>query len=410
MPEVTIEDNKSYDVESPVVPRMASVSVDKVEGLPDDFVFGCDVSSLISEEKSGVVYYNFAGEKEDLLKILADNGVNTIRVRVWNDPYDAEGFGYGGGNCDVTNAILIGKRATEYGMGVHIDFHYSDFWSDPGKQMVPKAWEAMSIEEKETAVYDFTTESLDLILAAGVNVTMVQVGNEITSGMSGEKNKTNVARLLKQGSKAIRELSEKYKKEILVAVHYTNPEKKTYSGYASTLATNEVDYDVFVSSYYPYWHGTLENLTSELSKIATKYNKKVMVGVISYAYTFADGDGSANNINEGAWGEFNYEISEQGQVNSVRDCVEAVLAVGSQGIGVCYWEPAWLPVPFSAEESRYMRWQKYGSGWASYFAGSYDPNDAGKYYGGSGWDNQALFDFSGHPLESLKMFNMMRGK
>ena len=385
------------------------VVLEPIEGLSEDFLFGCDVSTLIAQENSGVVYYNTEGKAQDPLLTLAENGVNMVRIRVWNDPYDENGNGYGGGNCDTANAIAIGKRATQYEMECFIDYHYSDFWSDPAKQMCPKAWEGMSISEKEKAIYDYTKESLGQILKAGVNVTMVQIGNEITSGMSGEYDWANITTLLKSASKAVRELSTQYDKDIEIAVHFTNPEKAgRYAKLAKTLDDYQVDYDIFASSYYSFWHGTLDNLTKVLDEVATKYDKKVMVAEISYAYTYEDGDGHKNTIYEGAWGEFDYEVSVQGQADCVRDCVAALAKLGDKAIGICYWEPAWIPVPDDKGMTRSEIWEKYGSGWASSFASGYDPKDAGVYYGGSAWDNQALFDKDGKPLPSIEMFEMMQ--
>ncbi len=374
----------------------------------EDFLFGCDVSTLIAQENSGVVYYNEAGEVQDPLLTLAENGVNMVRVRVWNDPYDENGNGYGGGNCDTANAIAIGTRATAYNMQCFINYHFSDFWSDPSKQMCPKAWVGMTIEEKTAAIYDYTKESLGEILQAGVNVTMVQLGNEITSGMSGETDWANITALIKSAGKAVRELSAEYDKDIQIVVHFTNPEKGRYSTYAKTLDAYDVDYDIFASSYYSFWHGTLDNLKKVLKDVADTYDKKVMVAEISYAYTLEDLDGHKNTIYEGAWGEFDYDISVQGQIAAVTDCVNALAELGEAAIGICYWEPAWIPVPESSDMTRSKIWEAYGSGWASSFASGYDPNDAGVYYGGSAWDNQALFDKDGYPLESIKMFQMMR--
>lgn len=382
--------------------------VEEVEHIPDNFLLGCDVSTLLVQEKSGVVYYDKSGNKDDLMHILAENSVNLARIRVWNDPYDGYGNGYGGGNCDIKTAIEIGKRATENNMGVLIDFHYSDFWADPSKQMCPKAWILMDVDDKAEALYQYTLSGLGEILDEGVNVTMVQLGNETTTGMSGETDWKNITTLMKAGSKAVRELSQKYGKEIKIAIQFTNPEKKKYDWFAKTLEDNQVDYDVFASSYYPFWHGTLDNLQSELANIIHKYHKEVFVAEISYAYTYEDGDDAKNSIYEGAWGEFNYEVSEDGQIEAIRDCALTVASLGEAGLGICYWEPAWIPVPVKDGERRIDIWEKYGSGWASSYAGEYDPNDAGKNYGGSGWDNQALFDYSGHPLKSLDMFNLLR--
>ena len=160
-----------------------------------------DASAVLALGEPGVKYYNFDGKEQDVFYDTGTAGVNYIRLRVWNDPYDENGNGYGGGNNDVATAIALGQRATKYGMKVCIDFHYSDFWADPKKQFVPKAWEGMEIEEKSDALYNFTLESLTQLLDAGVDVGMVQIGNEINNGMSGETDVANVRKLLTAGSK-----------------------------------------------------------------------------------------------------------------------------------------------------------------------------------------------------------------
>ena len=210
-------------------------------------------------------------------------------------------------------------------------------------------------------------------------------------------------------------VEEEKSTDIMVAVHFANPEKSgTYATYASNLNKYNVDYDVFASSYYPYWHGTLENLTSVLSNVATTYNKKVMVAETSWAYTLEDGDGHDNTVRVGNNDTgLDYPISIQGQANEIRSVIQAVANVGEAGIGVMYWEPAWLPVQIydsSAENaaevlaSNKQKWEAYGSGWASSYSAEYDPDDAGIWYGGSAVDNQALFDFTGKPLASLNVF------
>ena len=391
-------------------PVEADIYVEKIDNLNADFIKGVDVSSLLANEKSGVVYYDIEGNKADIFEVMADAGVNYVRIRVWNEPYDSDGNGYGGGNNDVASAITMGKRATKAGMKVLIDFHYSDFWADPGKQKAPKAWSGYSISEKEAALYEYTKESLDKIIKAGVDVGMVQIGNETNNGICGETSWENKCKLFNAGSKAVREINE----DILVAVHFTNPERSgNYANIAKQLDNYGVDYDVFASSYYMFWHGTTSNLTSVLKNIADTYHKKVMVAETSYAYTMEDGDGHGNTIAKGSDLVSGYAASVQGQANVVRDVMAAVADVGSAGIGAFYWEPAWIPVQVydaDAENASAILkenkaiWEKYGSGWASSYAGEYDADDAGKWYGGSAWDNQAMFDFTGHPLASLNVF------
>ena len=179
-----------------------SLYVKKVENLPEDFIFGMDVSSILAEEKSGVKYYGFDGEETDLFSLLAENGINYIRVRVWNNPFDNEGRGFGGGNCDILNAVEIGKRATACGMKLLVDFHYSDFWADPGKQMVPRAWAKLDIDEKEEALYQYTLDCMKQLKDAGVDVGMVQLGNETNGALCGEKIWRDIAHLMDAGSRA----------------------------------------------------------------------------------------------------------------------------------------------------------------------------------------------------------------
>ena len=353
-----------------------------------------------------LLFYNFDGEEQDVFMTLAQAGVNYIRLRVWNDSYDENGNGYGGGNNDVATAIALGQRATKYGMKVCIDFHYSDFWADPKKQFVPKAWEGMDIEEKSDALYNFTLESLTQLLDAGVDVGMVQIGNEINNGMSGETDVANVRKLLTAGSKAVREAAANSGKEILVAVHYTNiDDMKKLDTLLTGLQVKEIDYDIVGLSFYPYWHGTIEDLKNAIIHIRDTYGKKVYVAENAYCYTAEDGDGSANSVEGTDDLAEGYSASVQGQANEVRDVCAAASEAGAEG--VFYWEGTWIPVgPADADNSNL--WEKYGSGWASSYASGYDPKDAGQYYGGCSWDNQAMFDFTGHPLASLNVFKYLK--
>lgn len=396
-------------------PSDSLLYVDKVEGIDNSFIRGVDISSYASLIDSGVTFQDWDGNLLDdvgFFTLLAEAGVNWIRIRVWNDPYDAEGNSYGGGNNDLETAIRIGKPATQAGMQVMIDFHYSDFWADPSKQKAPKEWENYNYDSKKNAITQFTKDSLQQLMDAGVNVGMVQVGNETVAGLSGETGWGSICGLLKAGCNAVREFSADTGKDILVALHFTNPDQ--FLDFAASMEQYHVDYDVFAASYYPYWHGKSEDLTDKLTTIAQTYDKKVIVAETSYSYTDDEGDGWSNTIHSSNAGiTIAYEISQQGQANAVRDVIQAVAETGDAGLGIFYWEPAWIPVQVydaaapdaaSVLASSREKWETYGSGWASSFAKDYDPDDAGVYYGGSSWDNQAMFDFEGNPLESLNIF------
>src|SRR5699024_2800642 len=180
---ISIDEVQDVDIPDPV---HADIFVDRVDGLSEDFIKGVDISSILALEKSGVKFYGENGEEQDIFQTLSDAGVNYVRVRIWNDPYDSEGNSYGGGNNDLDAAIEIGKRATEHGMKLLVNYHYSDFLADPGKQFAPKAWANLDLDEKESVLYEFTRNSLQEMHNQGIDIGMVQIGNETNNGIAGE--------------------------------------------------------------------------------------------------------------------------------------------------------------------------------------------------------------------------------
>jgi arabinogalactan endo-1,4-beta-galactosidase len=188
-------------------------------------------------------------------------------------------------------------------------------------------------------------------------------------------------------------------------VHYTRiTDKADVLNLVSKLVDNELDFDMIGMSYYPFWDGSMDNMGRVLELIKERYGKEVFLAETSYAYTTKDGDGSGNSFGSGDKVD-GYDVSVEGQASMIHDICAKVNEVG--GKGIFYWEGTWIPVgPASADKSSI--WEQYGSGWESSFASDYDPEDAGLYYGGCSWDNQAFFDFEGKPLESLNVFTYMR--
>lgn len=407
------------------------VYVEKLE-LDNDFIKGVDISSLEAELESGVNFYDFNGKKLDeagFFKLLKECGMNWVRIRVWNDPSDGNGNGYGGGNCDLDKAKSMGKYATEAGLRVLIDFHYSDTWADPKRQLAPKAWKDKTEDERIQLIESYTYDSVKALLEYGVDVGMVQVGNETTNKICdisenegvGEgstiKPMQKMCEAFNAGAKGVRDAAKDKNTDIKVAIHIESPQAEgKYANYAKALHDFNVDYDVFASSYYPMWHGSLENLQTVLSDIATTYKKDVLVAETSWAYTGEDGDGHGNEDDGTEYDQ--YEHSVQGQVNELYD-VTKTIANTTNGIGVFYWEPAWIPVNYiyddadaenyreSAKKANQIAWEKYGSGWATNACAVYDPDNVGTWAGGSSVDNHAWFDWYGYPLASLKAFKYM---
>ena len=406
--------------ENDSVVKNAAIDVKKTDKeLSSDFIMGMDISSMISELDSGVVYQDYEGNKletlDDICKFLADQGINHIRIRVWNNPYDTNGNGYGGGNNDVKKAKQFADACRNAGIKMLVDFHCSDLWTDPGKQQAPKAWKGYTVEQKAQALTKFITDSLNTIDPSKHVVDMVQVGNETTNGFIGEKSQTNMCTLFSAGAEGVKN----YNEDVKVVIHLTNPEKGNMTTWAKILADNSVNYDILATSYYPYWHGTLANLAKEFKTVKETYNKDVMVAETSYAYTLEDSDGHDNTVRVGkndTGNDTTEPFTEQGQATAIRNLINTVNNAG--GLGVYYWEPAWLTVGDTRGltgdaydkqvAANKVLWEKNGSGWASSYAKEYDANDAGKWYGGSAVDNEAMFYPDGTASPSLHVWNYVK--
>lgn len=366
----------------------APIAVTKVNKLSSDFIMGMDISSMISELESGVVYRDYDGNElatlDDICRFIKEQGINHIRVRVWNDPYDANGNGYGGGNNDVAKAKEFADACRNAGLKMLVDFHCSDLWTDPGKQQEPKAWKGYTLEQKKEALNTYITKSLNTIDPSKDVVDMVQVGNETTGGFIGETNVSNMCVLFSAGAAGV----EMYNPDVKVVIHVESPHKGTMVTWAGNLQDNNVDYDILATSYYPYWHGTLDNLKQQFETVKNTYCKDVMVAETSYAYTLEDSDGHANTVrvgNNDNGADTTEPFTEQGQATAIRNLINTVNEAG--GLGVYYWEPAWLTVgntkgltgdAYNAQvKENQEKWEKYGSGWASSYANEYDSKDAG---------------------------------
>lgn len=202
---------------------------------------------------------------------------------MWNDPFDAEGRGYGGGNVDLERAVQIWRRATALGMRVLVDFHYSDFWAGLSRQLVPRAWANLDANGVPEAVGAFTADALTRFRDSGVDVGMVQVGNETNEAVAGLQTWPEMCQVFAAAASAA---ARRVLPDALVVLHFANPEEPgRYERYAARLAEADVDYDVFASSYYAFWHGTLANLTNLLRMIVGTYGKEVMVAETSWTYT-----------------------------------------------------------------------------------------------------------------------------
>ena len=360
------------------------------------FVKGMDLSTLLELERCGAKYYD-NGEERDLLAIMKSYDVDTIRIRLWNDPWSETGESYGAGENDLKTSLEIAKRVTAAGFGVLLNFHYSDFWADPGKQIKPKAWADYGVKELEQAVYDYTLESMQTFLDAGVNITMVQVGNELSNGLLWPEGKVpnydNIATFVNAGIRAVRKADA----AIPVMIHLDNGGNNAlYREWFDNFTKRGEDFEIIGLSYYPFWHGSLQMLNDNMNDIAERYGKDLVIAEVSMGYTMEDYKNYEKLSDEERKGyatrpalveKIEYPMTKQGQYDFMEDFLNRISHIkGGKGKGFFYWEPAWIPVP--------------GSGWATPASLKY-MNDPGPC--GNEWANQALFDYDGIALPTLAL-------
>ena len=362
-----------------------------------EYVKGMDVSSLDEIEQLGAKFYD-KGQQGDLLDILKSYGTNYIRLRLWNDPKTLDGKPYGAGNTDIETVLRMAKRVKAAGMKLLLDFHYSDCWADPGKQRMPKAWVGYTVPELEKAVYDFTKETMERFVAEGVAPEMVQVGNELSNGLmwpAGQvPNYDNIALFVSAGIKAVKEITPETK----IMLHLDNGGNNALyrEWFDNYTAKGTEDFDIIGLSYYPFWHGSLQDLENNMNDISVRYGKDLIIAEVSMGHTTEDyasyeklepheRKGMATKPELCA--KVPFPMTKDGQCDFMKAFLASVEQVPeNKGRGFFYWEAGWLPVE--------------GSGWATWEAIEYMQE---KGPCGNEWANQALFDYDGNALPALEV-------
>ena len=246
------------------------------------FAKGADISWLPQMEATGYKFYSDSGKVEDCFKILKDHGINSIRLRTWVNPSNSKTDGH----CSKDETVAMAVRAKQWGMRVMIDFHYSDSWADPSKQVKPKAWEGLNFDQLQQALYDYTVDVMTALKTAGVSPEWVQVGNETPSGMiypeGSTNNWPNLVKLINKGYDAIKAVSPTSK--VILHVDQGNNNDR-FRWWFDAAKTNGAKYDVIGMSYYPYWLSdahpdytlSINDLANNLKDMASRYGKEVMV-------------------------------------------------------------------------------------------------------------------------------------
>jgi len=355
-----------------------------------NFIKGVDISVQNEIEQLGAKYCK-SGKELDVIEILSDFNINAVRLRLWHDPYDENNMPYGGGTNDLPTTIKIAKRAKAKNMQFLLDFHYSDFWVDPEIQKKPKAWENLSGKALEEAVYNYTLETIRELSRNGAAPDMVQIGNEITNGFLWPDgrfdNAETMTKLLSRGISAVKDVNP----DIKTVIHLDNGgNNKLYRKWFDTVSP-VLDFDIIGLSYYPFWHGTLEDLMHNMNDISSRYDKDVMVVETAFPFT-------VNQVKNAIFTEEHaktvpYEINEQGQCKFMHDLMKAIKAVqNNRGLGFFYWEPTWINIEqahWSTEPG--IRYLNKKASLANV------------------WFNLTLFDFDGNALPALEIIRDFEG-
>ncbi len=341
---------------------------------------GADISSLKKSEDMGGIYYNEQGEAEDALVILRDHGLNFARLRVWLNSPD----GYHG----KKQILEMAKRLQTAGIDLLVDFHYSDGWADPGKQIKPQAWQSLDLEGLKKAVYTHTYEVCLALVKQGTPPAIVQVGNEINNGLLWPEghNKNGfdgLIGLLKEGIRAVRETCPESK----IMLHVAEAgDKALFRWWFDAITAGDVSFDVIGASYYAYWHGPLNAVQENLNDIAARYDKDIILVETAYPFTVENDDDTENIFPSPSGQEFpalpveGYPPTPEGQKKNLEDILNVIRAIpNGRGLGFFWWDATWIAVP--------------GNGWDAYHPQL-----------GNNWENQALFDYNHHPLPAMDLF------
>ncbi len=405
-----------------------SVDIDSISDMNSNFANGIDISSCKQLYDNGQKFYNSDGVEQSLFYILKDAGVNWIRLRLWNKPFDeyeedgiTKIYQYGGGNCDINNVSWMAHEAKAAGLKILLDFHYSDFWADPNDQVVPKDWvDIDSVSDMADAISEFTTESLQTLKDNDAVPDMVTIGNETYAGMllhnpggvtttgrnnlapkysydhtsrtngteakydfTGSKSSnTTIRTYIKAGVDAVKSFDS----TIITSIHFVKGFSDPNTSIKFFQTFDDLDIDVFGLSGYSYWHySNMSTLRSGLTTIANAFpTKSIAILETSYGFTYETDNWASNTFSASSSTckpVSGYECSIQGQAEMLRDTTEAAASISSC-FGVFYWEGAWTPTK--------------KSGWADYTSKA-------------SWANQGFFSYNGKALGSLEVYNKMKG-
>lgn len=341
------------------------------------FYKGMDLSFQSELEDYNLDYLDANGNSVELLDFVKSKGTNLVRLKLWHTPLDGEN--------GIEDVKTYAQRITAKNMDFLLNFHYSDYWADPGTQTPPAAWQNMTIDQVKNAIYNYTKDVVQQLKSQNTLPEIIQIGNETDSGFlwdygrvwgSFNNNWVNYADLVSEAIRAVREVDTENKVKIML--HHSSVENAIF--FFNELQTFNLNFDIIGLSYYPQFQTKdLALVTSKLNELATTFDKDILMVEVAYPFTLQWNDNQTNYI--GSLDQILEEFppTPQGQKAYVEWLVETLKSIpNNHGIGFCYWAPDWV---------------------------AFDGNETTSTNGTS-WENQCLFDFELKALPALDIFNL----
>jgi len=339
-----------------------------------DFVYGADLSFVPWQRANGAVWSGFGHEGQPVQQ-FRDSGWNVVRLRLWHTPDSTNWKTWH--NLDST--LNFAHEVVDAGLEWMLDFHYSDTWADPGKQYVPAAWEGLGLETLTDSLYNYTVDVISRCRREGILPAYVQIGNEINTGLcwpvgqlygTGDDVQawSNYATLLKAAKQGVIDGVAPLEPPMILIHNSDGGNAAGSEWWIDRLLGRGVRPDAFGFSFYPWWHGTLDDLRENLNFVAAEYGIPVIVVEASYPWTLSGADDQSNILGSSTQLHEGYPADPAGQANFYKDLAQIVREVPEgMGLGVFLWEPAWISTPNAT----------------------------------SGGENLAVYDFSGDALPAI---------
>jgi len=301
----------------------------------EDYAVGADVSFLPHAEASGVVFKD-QGKPKPGLQIFKDHGYSWVRLRLFHSPDKLPN--------DLKYTIAAAQSAKKLGFKILLNFHYSDTWADPQKQFIPKAWEGLSEEKLIEQVFQYTRDTLAAFREAGARPEMVQLGNEVSSGMLWPhgrlpQNWEGFAKLFDAGVRGVRAGKGDGLPPLIMMHIDRGGDLKGTKWFMDNCRKHGIQFEAIGQSYYPWWHGSLDDLRQNLAFMAREYEKDIYLVEAAYNWRTAEYRGKQGPFPE----------TPDGQRQFLRQ-VNAIVqdTPNGRGKGIFWWEPAVTPGAISS--------------------------------------------------------------